>query len=62
LVPETHRGTAFGLYNASIGLFALPASGIAGYLWDKFSPAMPFYFGSLCSIIAVFLISLLKIE
>jgi MFS-type transporter involved in bile tolerance (Atg22 family) len=38
LVPETHRGTAFGL-------FALPVSGIAGYLWDKFSPSTLFYFG-----------------
>nr|WP_244262201.1 MFS transporter [Thermoanaerobacter wiegelii] len=62
IVDDSNRGTAFGLYNASMGLLALPASFIAGYLWDKVSPAAPFYFGAICSIMAVFLITLFKIE
>ncbi|SDG11821.1 Na+/melibiose symporter [Thermoanaerobacter thermohydrosulfuricus] len=62
IVDDSNRGTAFGLYNASMGLLALPASFIAGYLWDKASPAAPFYFGALCSIMAVVLITLFKIE
>ncbi|SFE38343.1 MFS-type transporter involved in bile tolerance, Atg22 family [Thermoanaerobacter thermohydrosulfuricus] len=62
IVDDSNRGTAFGLYNASMGLLALPASFIAGYLWDKVSPAAPFYFGALCSIMAVVLITLFKIE
>ncbi|HHW57855.1 MAG TPA: MFS transporter [Clostridia bacterium] len=62
IVDDSNRGTAFGLYNASMGLLALPASFIAGYLWDNVSPAAPFYFGALCSIMAVVLITLFKIE
>ncbi|WP_323053746.1 MFS transporter [Thermoanaerobacter sp. RKWS2] len=62
IVDDSNRGTAFGLYNASMGLLALPASFIAGYLWDKVSPAAPFYFGALCSIMTVILITLFKIE
>uniref|UniRef100_A0A7C3MLG9 MFS transporter n=1 Tax=Dictyoglomus thermophilum TaxID=14 RepID=A0A7C3MLG9_DICTH len=62
IVDEQNRGTAFGLYNASVGLLAIPASFIAGYLWDKISPSMPFYFGAMCSFIAIILITLFKIE
>jgi MFS family permease len=46
LVPETDRGTAYGLFNASIGVMALPASLIAGALWTRVSPAAPFAFGA----------------
>lgn len=62
LVDDLHRGTAFGLYNASLGLLALPASAIAGYLWDKISPAVPFYFGFACALIGVILLSFFKLE
>jgi MFS family permease len=34
LVPENMRGTAYGTYNAVIGLLAFPASFIAGLLWQ----------------------------
>ncbi len=43
--PE-HRGKAYGIYNAVIGAATLPASLIAGFLWDKFNPSMPFFFAS----------------
>ncbi len=52
LVPDTQRGTAYGLFNAAIGLTALPASVIAGLLWQGvgtwtgFGPAAPFFFGA----------------
>ncbi|ERM91366.1 MFS transporter permease [Caldanaerobacter subterraneus subsp. yonseiensis KB-1] len=62
IVDESNRGTAFGLYNASMGLLAIPASFIAGYLWDNVSPAAPFYFGAICSLVAVILITLFRIE
>jgi MFS family permease len=51
LVPDEKRGTAYGLYSAAIGLAALPASVIAGILWQGigtwqgFGPAAPFVFG-----------------
>lgn len=59
IIPE-HRGKAYGLYNALIGLITLPASIIAGYLWDRINPAAPFYFGAtiaFCASICLFLFS-----
>jgi len=49
--PEV-RGTAYGLYNAAVGLTLLPASVIAGILWQGvggwagFGPQAPFLFGA----------------
>jgi MFS family permease len=42
LVPAELRGTALGGYTFAIGLAALPASLVAGVLWDQVSPAAPF--------------------
>jgi MFS family permease len=46
MVEGPQRGRAYGIFNTAIGLIALPASAIAGGLWDKISPAAPFYFGA----------------
>lgn len=46
IVPEEFRGRAYGVYNAAIGLVALPASVAAGFLWDKVNPSAPFIFGA----------------
>lgn len=54
LVESRHRGKAYGIYNASIGLITLPASFIAGFLWDKFNPSAPFLFGAIVATIASF--------
>lgn len=52
IVPQNKKGTAFGLYNLVIGGTLFPASLIAGFLWQTFSPAMAFYFGGTLAIIA----------
>lgn len=46
VVPDHSRGVAYGLYNAAVGVMALPASLIAGALWTRVSPAAPFLFGA----------------
>ncbi len=46
LTPAGHRGRAYGIYNAVVGLAALPAGFIAGYLWDVSGAPAPFYFGA----------------
>jgi MFS family permease len=46
LVPEERRGTAYGLYHGVVGLTLLPASLIAGWLWQAYSPAAPFFLGA----------------
>jgi len=40
LVPETLRGTAYGLYNFAIGIAALPASLILGLIWQTTRSAL----------------------
>jgi MFS family permease len=63
LVPEAVRGTAYGSYNALIGLLDFPASLIAGLLWQGaggwagFGPAAPFLFGSLLALGAALLLA-----
>ncbi len=46
LVPAQRRGTAYGYYHGVVGIALLPASLIAGWLWDAVNPAAPFYFGA----------------
>ncbi|MCL5735704.1 MAG: MFS transporter [Actinobacteria bacterium] len=41
-----HRGTAFGAYHMVVGVAALPASIIAGVLYDRVSAAAPFWLGA----------------
>ncbi len=65
LVPQEQRGTAYGLFHAGIGLAALPASLIAGVLWQGIGgwgglgPAAPFYFGAIMALLAVALFLIL---
>ena len=53
LITEEKRGTAYGLYHGVVGLTLLPASLIAGWLWDTVNPAAPFYFGAGLAFIAM---------
>jgi MFS family permease len=62
LVPDNKRGTAYGFFNASLGIMTLPANLIAGYLWDNVSPSSMFYFGAACALAAFILISFSKME
>jgi len=58
LVTPERRGTAYGLYNAAIGLTAFPASLLAGLLWqgafgwNGFGAAAPFFFGAAMTLLA----------
>ena len=58
MVSEERRGAAYGLYNAAIGITALPASVIAGLLWQGagrwagFGPSAPFFFGAALALLA----------
>lgn len=53
LVPSQKRGTAYGLYHGIVGFALLPASLIAGFIWQEISPAGPFYFGATIAAIAI---------
>ncbi|HET7145404.1 MAG TPA: MFS transporter, partial [Anaerolineales bacterium] len=62
LVPESQRGTAYGLFNAAIGITALPASLLAGLLWQGlgqwagFGASAPFFFGAALALFASLLL------
>ncbi len=57
VAPEV-RGTAYGSYNAMLGILDLPASVIAGVLWQGvggwggFGAPAPFFFGAAMALIA----------
>jgi MFS family permease len=52
LVPAELRATALGVYSMAIGLAALPASVIAGLLWQRVGPAAPFFYGGVMAALA----------
>ena len=58
LVPAHLRGTAYGTYNAALALLDLPASIIAGVLWQTINPAAPFLFGAILALAAAVLFML----
>ncbi|MGZ6260254.1 MAG: MFS transporter [Candidatus Limnocylindrales bacterium] len=59
LAPSDVRATGYGIVNAVVGLMILPASIIAGLLWDRIAPAAPFWFGATCATLAVVLLLVL---
>ncbi|SVD62600.1 uncharacterized protein METZ01_LOCUS415454, partial [marine metagenome] len=64
LVPEELRGTAYGAYAAVVGLVSLPASVLAGVLWQGlgawsgFGAAAPFWLGAVTALAATVLLFL----
>jgi len=58
LVPVELRGTAYGTYNATMGLLDFPASLIAGLLWQGFGASAPFLFGAALALTAAILMIL----
>jgi MFS family permease len=60
LVPMGNRGTAMGTFNAFTGFAALPASIIAGFLWQAFGPLATFATSSGLAILAAILLFIIK--
>jgi MFS family permease len=51
IAPEEHKAGALGLHAAIVGIGLLPASVIAGLLWDRLGPAAPFLFGGVLAFV-----------
>jgi MFS family permease len=47
--PAALRGTAFGMFNLASGIALLLASGLAGWLWDRFGAPSAFLAGAVFS-------------
>lgn len=56
LVPAHLRATAMGTFSMATGLALLPASLIAGALWDRISPSAPFFYGAALAGISLLLL------
>jgi len=50
--PVDLRGTAFGFFNLVSGIAMLLASGLAGFLWDRYGPTETFVAGAALSFLA----------
>jgi len=60
LVPQEKAGTAFGVYQTTIGLCTFFASLIAGLLWTYIGVSAPFIFGSVMAVISALLFVILE--
>ncbi len=56
VAPSDLKGTMLGLHSTIVGLALLPASIIAGLLWDNFGVVTPFIFGACMSLLAALLL------
>jgi MFS family permease len=56
IAPSELKGTMLGLHSTVAGIALLPASIIAGLLWNKFGSTVPFIFGASLSLISAILL------
>ena len=59
LVPASRRGTAFGWFNAALGLGALPASVVFGIVWQRYGAEAAFVMGAGLAALATLLFVLI---
>lgn len=52
LAPASRRGTAFGFFNAAVGIAALPASIVFGLVWDAYGAEVAFVMGAGIALLA----------
>jgi len=55
ITDPNKKGTGLGIYNALLGITLLPASLIAGVLYDRINSQVPFYFGAATALISAVL-------
>jgi MFS family permease len=61
IIDRNKKGTGLGIYNAILGITLLPASIIAGLLYDNAGSASPFYFGASMAFLAFLLMIVFSI-
>lgn len=55
IIDKNKQGTGLGIYNALLGITLLPASLIAGLLYDRVNSSVPFYFGAVTAVLSAVL-------
>ncbi len=56
--PADLRGTAYGFFNLMSGLAMLVASGLAGFVWDRFGAVITFHTGAAFCLLALIVLVL----
>jgi MFS family permease len=69
MVDEGRRGSAFGMYNFTVGISALPASILFGVVYSLFNVKLPglggtvaFTFGGMLALVAMILLAVMVRE
>lgn len=62
MLDKNKQGTGLGIYNALLGITLLPASIIAGVLYDRIDNRVPFYFGAATATLAAILMAIFCIS
>lgn len=62
LIKPELRGTGYGMFNFAIGIGALPASVIMGFMWHKLGIMPAFLFGSAMALLSALLLTILVTE
>lgn len=60
LVPSESRASVFGVFHWVAGVTAFPASFAAGWMWQTYSPAAPFYVSASLATLAALLLALVR--
>ncbi len=58
IAPKELKGTVLGLHSTIVGIALLPASVIAGFLWNIFGPVVPFALGAFLSLAAAVILAI----
>jgi MFS family permease len=56
LVPDSARGRAFGFYNFIVGISAIPASLLTGWVWEAFGPTAALAVGACVAALSALLL------
>jgi MFS family permease len=62
MIDNNKKGTGLGIYNALLGITLLPASLIAGLLYDRVNSSVPFYFGAATAAISAILMLIYSVR
>lgn len=57
IAPKELKGTMLGLHSTIVGIALLPASVIAGFLWNAFGSVVPFAFGASLSLVSALILA-----
>ncbi|MGO8789378.1 MAG: MFS transporter [Terriglobia bacterium] len=60
LAPAESRASIFGVFNWVVGVAAFPASLMAGWIWQHYSPAAPFAVSSVLALLAGLMLLLVR--